>query len=97
MTGREWLESGRARGVAVARRQRLPHASEAERLLLDHLVPERVRRVLDLGTGEGHLLGAIVAERAGVEAVGLDLSPAMIAAASERFGEDEGSSSRVTT
>ncbi|HEX3242657.1 MAG TPA: class I SAM-dependent methyltransferase [Solirubrobacterales bacterium] len=89
MTGREWLESERAEEWP-ARRERLPHASEAERLLLDHLVPERVRRVLDLGTGEGHLLDAIVAERAGVEAVGLDLSPAMIAAASRRFAEDEG-------
>jgi tRNA (cmo5U34)-methyltransferase len=88
MTGREWLESERVEEWP-SRRERLPHADEAERLLLDHLVPERVERVLDLGTGEGHLLGAVLGARPGVEAVGLDLSPAMIAAAGERFAADQ--------
>lgn len=88
MTGREWLEPDRVEQWP-SRRQRLPHAPDAERLLVDHLVPERTNRVLDLGTGEGHLLAAIAAGRPGVEAVGLDLSPAMVAAAAERFGGDE--------
>jgi SAM-dependent methyltransferase len=88
VSGREWLETGRVEDWP-SRRERLPHASEAERLLGEHLVPERVERVLDLGTGEGHLLAAIAAGRPGVEAVGLDLSPAMVAAARGRFGEDE--------
>jgi tRNA (cmo5U34)-methyltransferase len=87
MTGREWLEPDRVEEWP-SRRERLPHAPEAERLLVDHLIPERVERVLDLGTGEGHLLAAIAAERPGVEVVGLDISPAMVAAATERFGED---------
>jgi SAM-dependent methyltransferase len=87
MTGREWLESDRVEEWP-SRRKRLPHAPEAERLLVDHLIPERVERVLDLGTGQGHLLAAIAAERPDVEAVGLDISPAMVAAATERFVDD---------
>jgi SAM-dependent methyltransferase len=88
MNGREWLEAGRV-AEWPSRRERLPHASEAEGLLVEHLVPEEVGRVLDLGTGEGHLLAAIAAARPGVEAVGLDLSPAMVAAARRRFDGDE--------
>ncbi len=88
MTGREWLEPDRVEEWP-SRRERLPHAPDAERLLVDHLVPERVERVLDLGTGEGHLPAAIAAARPGVEAVGLDISPAMVAAATERFADDQ--------
>ncbi|HEY7255761.1 MAG TPA: class I SAM-dependent methyltransferase [Solirubrobacterales bacterium] len=86
MTGREWLEAERVEEWP-SRRERLPHAPAAEGLLIDHLVPEQVGRVLDLGTGDGHLLDAILAERPGIEAVGLDISPAMVAAAAGRFGE----------
>ncbi len=88
MTGREWLETGRVEEWP-SRRERLPHASEAERLLVEHLVLDPAQRVLDLGTGEGHLLAAIATARPGVEAVGLDLSPAMVAAAQQRFDGDE--------
>lgn len=41
-------------------------------------------RVLDLGCGTGHYTGALAAR--GLEAVGLDLDAAMIAAARERYG-----------
>jgi SAM-dependent methyltransferase len=84
MTGREWLESGRVEEWP-ARRERLPHASEAEGLLTEHLVPDPLERVLDLGTGEGHLLAVIAAGHPDVGAVGLDISPAMVAAAAKRF------------
>jgi tRNA (cmo5U34)-methyltransferase len=84
MTGREWLELDRVEAWP-SRRERLPHAPGAERLLVDHLIPRRLSRILDLGTGEGHLLAAIARHRPGVHAVGLDLSPAMVAAARDRF------------
>jgi SAM-dependent methyltransferase len=41
--------------------------------------------VLDLGTGDGHLLAAIARERPAAAALGLDLSPAMVDAARDRF------------
>lgn len=41
-------------------------------------------RVLDLGCGTGHYTGALAA--AGLEAIGLDLDDAMIAAARRRYG-----------
>jgi SAM-dependent methyltransferase len=44
------------------------------------LLPETPRRVLDLGTGNGHVLGLI-----GASGVGLDFSPAMLDAARARF------------
>ena len=84
MTGREWLEAGRVEAWP-ARRERLPHTPEAERMLVEHLIPRRLGRMLDLGTGEGHLLAAIARDRPGIDAVGLDLSPAMVAAARDRF------------
>ena len=88
MTGASRSSPIASRSGLRARQERLPHAPEAERLLVDHLIPERMERVLDLGTGEGHLLAAIVAERPGVEAIGLDISPSMVAAAGKRFGDD---------
>jgi glycine/sarcosine N-methyltransferase len=47
-------------------------------------LPER-GRVLDLGCGTGHYTGALA--RAGLEAIGLDLDPAMITAARTRYAD----------
>ncbi len=45
------------------------------------------RRVLDLGCGTGHYCGALAA--AGMQTVGIDLDPAMIAAARARYTDIE--------
>jgi SAM-dependent methyltransferase len=48
-----------------------------------------VRRVLDLGTGDGRLLARLREDRPLMLAVGVDFSPIMLSAARERFGGDE--------
>jgi SAM-dependent methyltransferase len=82
--GQEWQNDEH---VAYYREQAdaIPHRAEGEAVLLE-LLPSRLRRVLDVGTGDGRLIALIRDARAGVEAVGIDFSPAMLVAARERFG-----------
>ena len=91
MSGSEWLELGRVEAWPSFR-ERLPHAPYAEALLVEHLIPEELGRVLDLGTGDGHLLAAIGRRHPDAGGVGLDLSPEMVAAAGVRFAGIEGTS-----
>jgi tRNA (cmo5U34)-methyltransferase len=72
----------------LARAEEFPHRLEGEGVLLE-LVPGDARRVLDLGTGDGRLLALLRAERPALRAVGVDFSPAMLAAARERFAGEE--------
>jgi tRNA (cmo5U34)-methyltransferase len=65
-------------------RPAIPHLGEADAVLVE-LLPSRLRRVLDVGTGEGRLIGLIRDAREGVDAVGLDFSEPMLTAARERF------------
>jgi SAM-dependent methyltransferase len=51
-------------------------------------VPGDARRILDLGTGDGRLLGLLSRGRPGIVGVGLDFSEPMLKAARERFAED---------
>ena len=51
-------------------------------------VPPGARRILDLGTGGGRLLALLHEQCPNAELVGLDFSPTMIAAASDRFSGD---------
>jgi SAM-dependent methyltransferase len=62
----------------------IPRRAEGEATLIEFL-PERVQRVLDLGTGDGRTLAIVLRERPGATGVGLDMSPPMLAAARERF------------
>jgi cyclopropane fatty-acyl-phospholipid synthase-like methyltransferase len=86
--GEEWsLDAARVRDY-LSRADSFPHRAEGEGVLLDH-IPSAARRVLDLGTGGGHLVGLLGARLADAEFVGVDLSPLMLAAARERFAADE--------
>lgn len=68
----------------LERADRIPHRKEGEAVLLE-VVPRSIGRFLDLGTGDGRLIGLLKAERPQARAVGLDFSPSMLRAARERF------------
>ena len=65
----------------------LPHRSEGESVLIDHL-PEDTKRILDLGTGDGRLIRLIKANRPEIEAMAIDVSPTMLRSAREHFAND---------
>ncbi len=65
----------------------LPRLDQADAALLEW-IPERVDRVLDLGTGDGRLIDLVLGARSVSRAVGLDFSPVMIDAARRRFADD---------
>jgi SAM-dependent methyltransferase len=52
-------------------------------------MPQKVRRILDLGTGDGRLLALLRIERRDTEGVALDFSPTMLEAARARFRGDD--------
>jgi tRNA (cmo5U34)-methyltransferase len=68
---------------------RLPERQLGELELVEAL-PPAVERVLDLGCGDGRLLGVVLEARPDVsEAVGLDYSPPMLDAARARFASNQ--------
>jgi len=71
----------------LARADRIPHRTEGEGVLRE-FVPLNVRRILDLGTGDGRLLALLRIDRREAEAVALDFSPTMLNAARTRFQGD---------
>ena len=82
----EWVSSEHALQY-LARADNVPHRGEGQAVLLE-FVPMDVERILDLGTGDGRLLALLRTERPNAEGVGLDVSPAMLRAARERFRDD---------
>lgn len=68
----------------LARADRIPHRTEGEATLLTYL-PRSSRRLLDLGTGDGRLLALLLIDYPEAEAVAVDFSSTMLAAARERF------------
>lgn len=68
-------------------RESLPHRVDALEVLCE-LLPERVERVLDLGTGDGITLGLVLAARPDATGVGLDFGDEMLRRARDRFGDD---------
>jgi SAM-dependent methyltransferase len=72
---------------SLARADAIPHRTEGEAVLLA-LVPPTARRILDLGTGNGRLLGLLQINRPDAEYVAIDFSPTMLTAVGDRFGTD---------
>jgi tRNA (cmo5U34)-methyltransferase len=68
----------------LSRADKLPHRTEAERVLLEQ-IPRGIKRVLDLGTGDGRLLALVMLSNPGAEGVALDFSEPMLAQAKKRF------------
>ena len=71
--------------LAIA--DQIPHRTEGEAVVLE-LLPPDVRRVLDLGAGDGRLLALAKLARPEAQGIALDFSPLMLAAARERFAKD---------
>jgi tRNA (cmo5U34)-methyltransferase len=65
----------------------IPHRTEGEGVLLDH-VPKTVKRILDLGTGNGRLLKLLKIDRPQAQSIALDFSPTMLAAVTAEFADD---------
>jgi SAM-dependent methyltransferase len=72
----------------LQRADHLPHRTEGEATLLEE-VPKDATPVLDLGSGDGRLLGILLLACPNARGVGLDFSPAMLERLRERFGEDD--------
>lgn len=89
MSGSEWADPKRADAWPALRAQ-LPHAPDAEALLVEHLLPSEVNRVLDLGSGDGELIALIGQRHSQARCLGLDLSPSMVEAARKRFSGVDG-------
>ena len=75
----------------LGRANQIAHRGEGEATMLE-FIPEKTRRILDLGTGDGRLLALVGERHPETEAVALDFSPAMLAEVRRRFAND----SRVT-
>ena len=72
----------------LERADEIPHRAEGTAVFVE-LLPERVTRVLDLGTGDGRLLDLVLTARPGSTGVGLDVNAEMLARARERFEGDD--------
>jgi tRNA (cmo5U34)-methyltransferase len=86
LTTNEWSNADHALAY-LARADAIPHRTEGEATLLE-LVPHAAGRILDLGTGDGRLLALLKIERPQAQALALDFSPTMLAAARRRFAGD---------
>lgn len=81
----EWATDAHANAYLSRPDQR--HRNEGEAVLWDFL-PERVERVLDLGTGDGRLLARLLDRRPEAMGIAVDFSPTMLGAARLRFEGD---------
>jgi tRNA (cmo5U34)-methyltransferase len=71
----------------LKRADKLPHRIEGEQALLDEISP-KVKRVLDLGTGDGRLLALVLLHNPTAEGVALDFSDPMLLQAKKRFSKN---------
>jgi tRNA (cmo5U34)-methyltransferase len=78
-----WADSEHALGYLRAR-DTIPHRVDALEVVCE-LLPARVERVLDLGTGAGDLLALVLAARPGARGVGIDFGDEMLRQARARF------------
>jgi tRNA (cmo5U34)-methyltransferase len=80
--------------VAEYLSREIPHRQVAESMLLAGL-PPRVERVLDLGTGDGRLIGLVRTVHPQAEAVGIDSSQPMLDRAAPRFPASSATELRI--
>lgn len=83
---RLWTSSDHALDY-LRRVDSIPRRPEGEATLLE-FIPPAARRILDLGTGAGRLLGIVKEAHPAAEYVGLDFSPTMLEEVRKRFAAD---------
>ena len=71
----------------LERADSVTHRTEGESALLE-FIPQSAYRILDLGTGDGRLLALVKRQHPKTEAVAIDFSRSMLAAAEKRFVSD---------
>jgi SAM-dependent methyltransferase len=79
----EWQSAAHA-GAYLERADQVPHRSAGEATLIEE-IPTDVRRVLDLGSGDGRLLDLVLRARPKATGVALDFSPLMLERLRSRF------------
>jgi SAM-dependent methyltransferase len=82
-----WVEPGWALRY-LAERDAIPHRVEGLGVLLELLEGADLRRVLDLGTGDGNTLALVLSAHPDATGVGADFQPAMLDRAKARFADD---------
>ena len=82
----EWQSLGHTLAY-LERADRIPHRAAGEAALLEELPPS-MRRVLDLGSGDGRLLQLALLARPEACGIALDFSPPMLDRLKERFAQD---------
>jgi len=80
-----WSDSEHAKEY-LSRRASFPWRDTAYQHLMELLSPAP-RRVLDLGSGDGQVVGRVVDAYPAVEAIACDFSPEMLGRARERFAD----------
>lgn len=80
----EWESPAHAAGY-LQRADRVPHRTDGETALLEE-IPRGVRRILDLGAGDGRLLALVLRERPHAHGVAVDFSAHMLDRLHTRFG-----------
>jgi tRNA (cmo5U34)-methyltransferase len=85
MTVNLWTDAAHARDY-LERKHTIPHLDEGYAALLEFLTPAP-RRVLDLGTGDGYLMGLIRDVHPAVTGVAADFSAEMLERARARFAD----------
>jgi len=72
----------------LSRTKNLPHQEEIKNVLLEQ-IPSNIKRVLDLGTGDGKLLALVKNKNPEAKGVALDYSKPMLKLARKRFQKDK--------
>src|SRR5262245_57430984 len=80
----EWTTAEHALAY-LQRADRIPHRTEGEATLLDE-VPKDAGRVLDLGSGDGRVLGLLLLACPAARGVAVEFSPPMLERLRDRFG-----------
>lgn len=72
----------------LAKSDTIPHRTEGEAVVME-LLPVRVKRILDLGTGDGRLMALAKLARPQAQGIATDISPTMLEKARTRFEDNE--------